>query len=526
LARSLYAKLDRRFGRRPTGAERRATMLARQAELNRAMPAGWLEPASRRREERPLGKVAVVGGGFAGLASAYWLARARFEVRVFEARKRVGGRVHTLRDFSPGRLIEGGAELIGLNHSLWIALAQRFGLAFCAVTPEDDVDHLGLEMPLYLEGERLSRKRAEEVWDELEKAVSRLDVHAWPLNPYRPWDSPHAASLDSRPLSDWLNELDVSRMCRAALEAQFASNNAEPTAKQSYLANLSIVKGGGLKRFWTDSEMFRCATGNDSLARALCAWLDERESSSVALRSPVTEIALSDTGVSVRTAAGADTFDFVVLAIPPSVWRSNGLKIDPPIPSEYELHMGPAVKFLSSMSQRFWLDQGLAPSGMDDRIGETWEGTDNQTLQDGQGIELTVFAGGDAARTALAEPDPESWYAERLDVLFPGYSAQGAKTRLMAWPKKRWTRGGYSCPPPGQVTSVGPLLAERYCERLVFAGEHTCPAFYGFMEGALESGCIAAARVCEAVGVASVESVESALLSASSAGHDEHGRSS
>jgi monoamine oxidase len=96
-------------------------MLARQAELNRAMPAGWLEPASRRREERPLGKVAVVGAGFAGLASAYWLARAGFEVRVFEARKRVGGRVHTLRDFSPGRLIEGGAELIGLNHSLWIA---------------------------------------------------------------------------------------------------------------------------------------------------------------------------------------------------------------------------------------------------------------------------------------------------------------------------------------------------------------------------------------------------------------------
>lgn len=513
MAKSPYAKLHRRFGHRATGGERRATMLARRAALERGMPAGWLEPASHVREQASRGKVAVVGAGFAGLAGAFWLARSGFEVRVFEARDRVGGRVHTLRDFSAGRLIEGGAELIGLNHLLWIALAQIFGLAFSVVTPEDDVDHLGLEMPLYLKGERLSREEAERVWDEMGTAVDHLDAHARLLDQYRPWESPHASSWDKRPLSEWLHELDISPLCRAALEAQFASNNGEPTDRQSYLANLAIVKGGGLKHFWTDSEMFRCATGNDSLARTLCAWLDASASSSVALDTPVTGIAVSDTCVSVSTASGTEDFDYVILAIPPSLW-STGLAIDPPIPAEYEMHMGSVVKFLSSVSQRFWLEQRLAPSGMDDRIGETWEGTDNQTLLEGQGIELTVFAGGKAARAALASHDPASWYAERLDVLFPGYSAQRPTTRFMAWPKEEWTGGGYSCPLPGQVTSVGPFLAERYCGRLIFAGEHTCPAFYGFMEGALESGSIAAARVCEAVGLVTVESVESALRSA------------
>ena len=129
MAKSPYAKLHRRFGHRATGGERRATMLARRAALERGMPAGWLEPASHVREQASRGKVAVVGAGFAGLAGGFWLARSGFEVRVFEARDRVGGRVHTLRDFSAGRLIEGGAELIGLNHLLWIALAQMFGLA-------------------------------------------------------------------------------------------------------------------------------------------------------------------------------------------------------------------------------------------------------------------------------------------------------------------------------------------------------------------------------------------------------------
>jgi len=204
-----------------------------------------LEPAGDLQRKASPGKVAVVGAGFAGLSSAYWLARSGFDVRVFEARDRVGGRVHTLRDFSAGRLIEGGAELIGLNHTLWIALAEIFRLAFCVVTPEEDVDHLGLEMPLYLKGELLSREQAKKVWTEMEDAVSGLDAHARSIHPYRPWDSPHAHSLDKRPLCEWLDGLRVSAMCRAALEAQFADNNAEPTDRQSYLANLALVKRGG-----------------------------------------------------------------------------------------------------------------------------------------------------------------------------------------------------------------------------------------------------------------------------------------
>lgn len=487
-------------------------MLGRLAEVKRRLPAGWLDPAVDIGARASPGRVAVVGGGFGGLSSAFWLTQSGFDVHVFEARDRVGGRVHTLRNFCPGRLIEGGAELIGLNHSLWIAFAELFGLAFCVLTPEDDVDGLGLEMPLYLRGERLMRDEAEKVWAELDDALSRLDRPARSVHPYRPWDSPEAHVLDERTLSEALHELGVSARCRWALEAQFADNNAEPTDRQSLLANLALIRGGGLENFWKESEVFRCATGNDSLAWALRDWL-EANGATVSLGTPVRRLVVTDSDVRVETADGPDTVDFVVLAIPPSLWP-DGLAIDPPIPAEYRMHMGPVVKFLSSVPERFWLERRLSPSGMDDRIGETWEGTDNQTVLAGQGIELTVFAGGDAAREALASPDPAVWYAERLEVLFPGYGAQGATTRFMAWPKEEWTAGGYSCPSPGQMTTVGPLLARPYQERLFFAGEHTCPAFFGFMEGALESGCLAAGRVCEAVGIRSSESVEAALLSA------------
>ena len=36
---------------------------------------------------------------------------------------------------------------------------------------------------------------------------------------------------------------------------------------QSYLGNLAMVKGGGLEKYWTESEVYRCKGGNQQLAR-------------------------------------------------------------------------------------------------------------------------------------------------------------------------------------------------------------------------------------------------------------------
>src|SRR5579871_3788987 len=44
----------------------------------------------------PKEKIAVVGAGLAGLTAAYRLQQKNLDVEVFEARPRVGGRVHTV----------------------------------------------------------------------------------------------------------------------------------------------------------------------------------------------------------------------------------------------------------------------------------------------------------------------------------------------------------------------------------------------------------------------------------------------
>jgi monoamine oxidase len=72
----------------------------------------------------------------------------------------------------------------------------------------------------------------------------------------------------------------------------------------------------------------------------------------------------------------------------------------------------------------------------------------------------------------------------------------------MDWPKDHWAGASYSFPAPGQVTTVGPLMAQAHLGgKLHIAGEHACYKFVGYMEGGLTSGASVARRIAKRDGV-------------------------
>jgi monoamine oxidase len=482
---NLYAQLHRRYGK-PDGITRRDM-------LQRSLGAAAALLLSDRFMELPraaAGRAIVVGGGFSGLAAAYELSKAGYDVTVAEARNRVGGRVISFSDLVAGKNVEGGGELIGSNHPAWVSYAKQFGLKFLDMTEED------LEAPIVLNGKRLSSDDSDKLWEEMEAVFNTIVSDAAKVDADEPWKAANAEALDKRTLASWIDGTSASPLCKSALHTLMMSDNGVVTQWQSYLANLAMVKGGGLEKYWTESEVYRCAGGNQQLARKLVEAIGAPR---VLTRTIVRAIAVTNSNVRVTLANGKVLEgDHVVLAVPPTVW--NKIAIDPMLPANLVPQMGSNVKFLMALNGPFWRRAELGPEILTDGpVSATWHATDGQR---GAGEAMVAFSGGTAADTCrewTATQRNENYLAE-LQKIYKGIRPAFVRARFMDWPGDPWVKASYSFPAPGQVTSQGPIFRQGL-GRLHFAGEHTSYAFMGYMEGALNSGAAVARRIAVRDGV-------------------------
>ncbi len=481
----LFAQLIRRFNPTPL-VERRRFLRSTLAMGAASLLSNQISLANHA----PLRRVVVVGGGLAGLACAYELKAVGFQVTLIEARSQVGGRVRTFDDFIPGKLVEGGAELIGSNHPTWLAYAEKFGLKFLDVSDETE-----LAMPVYLAGKLASDELSQQLYEEFALATATLNEPAAMMDADEPWNSPQAAKYDNQNLADWIRSLKVSKLAKQLIAVQISSDNAIANERASLLAMLTAIKGGGLEKYWSDSEAYRCQGGNQQLAFKLAEGIGADH---IQLKLAVQSITWNSTGATVKCVDGR-TFecDDVVLALPPSTW--SRIAFSPDLPANLNMQniqMGPATKYLTAVKSRFWLADKLSPYALTDGpIAQTWELTDAQSIALPI-AGLVAFSGGPSAEACLKfKPEErDAQYAAEFATIYPKFKENFVRSRMMDWPNDPLTFAGYSFPAPNQITSIGPTL-QQGLGRLHFCGEHTCYKFVGYMEGALNSGVALARRL-------------------------------
>jgi monoamine oxidase len=453
-----------------------------------------------RRPTGELPRVAVVGAGLGGLTAACLLAQAGCPATVFDAACAIGGRVRT--DFGtiePGLVCELGGEFIDSTHHDML-LARLFDLSL--------IDTLGpseaaLETTYFFEGRVRSEAEVLVAYAEAAALIAhdkaRLS-HAVSRNRHTLVD----VEFDRISLAQYIERLPMASWLRKLIETAYVAEYGLDPGEQSCLNLLCTIGTNTTRRFhlFGDSdERYKIC----DRAALVTAGLAERIGSDVRLEHRLERLQRSGLCYRPSFATPGPTLvvdaDIVVLALPFTLLRrvdTGDLFPAPKLAAVRDLGYGENAKLLIGNTSRFWRTQGRDGGLYTDLPLQT--GWDASRLRRGA-RGLTFYLGG--AGGLMLGQGSEQEHAARLCALaepsMPGLSARrtGSAARVH-WPSERHALGSYSCYRPGQWTGIAGIEAEAV-NRVYFAGEHCSAAYQGFMNGAVQSGRLAALEVLAAV---------------------------
>ena len=501
---SSAASVERWRAASPGATRRRVLQGAAGLGLSAALPVGAAPGGNGA-------SVAVVGAGFAGLYAASLLAGKGVLPTVFEADRRIGGRVRTLRGFFPGQVAELGAELIDTTHSTVRGLANAFGLALESYA----ANKLLGDETYYFQGRHWTEAQ---IVDEFRAFVGALKADLSRLSngptalAYNAFDR----QLDFTPLSDYLVQRGAGPLLREVLDVAYTIEFGRPIAQQSALSLLFFIAANKRSTFTPfgvfSDERFHVVEGNDAIATGLAGRLPQP----VRLGHRLRRVARQADGrvrLSFDTDGGSlDTVhDAVVLTLPAPAMRQIEFAASVALPASNRFAIdrfdyGTNSKMMVGFRGRPWYERCNSNGGSYSDLANhqsTWETNPSRSLPGVRGV-ITDFSGG--ARGAALSPSRTQAEAEAflldLDRVWPGSAGlalrDGRNVRAVV---RNWTQdplfgGAYSNNQPGYFTTLEGLYA-RPAGNVFFAGEHTDSfyAYQGFMEGALLSDARAADEV-------------------------------
>jgi monoamine oxidase len=437
-----------------------------------------------RREAR----IAVVGGGLAGLVAAHRLVEAgAVNVTLYEANTRAGGRVLSGRGLlGEGVVSELGGSFINAEHGDMLNLAREFGLAL-----EDGAAPGGPDLRgrFHFEG---SARSLEDIAAAAAPFLPRLRT-------MRAGNEAAKVALDRASAAALLDRLGASGWVRKLLDIGLTQEMGLAPDRMSGLYLVETFAPDPRRPqagLFSSDQRYQIAGGNDALPAAIAARLGARirlghRLLAVRRQGSAYALAFEAGGASVAVPA-----DIVILALPTTMLRQVELAIDAPALTRRairELTYGTNAKLFAGLDRRPWRDQGASGECLSDLGMQTvWE--DHAKPGSGPGG-MTIFAGGDTG-IGFAQgraADRARFATTAIDVALPGAAAAfNGRAGRMDWPGNPYVGGSYSCFAPGQWMGFGEAF--NTVGRVIFAGEHTSEEHSGYMDGAAESGRLAAAE--------------------------------
>jgi len=451
------------------------------------------------------GKVAIIGGGLAGLVALDKLVAAGVDVRLYEGRNRTGGRVFTVPDAgNPGGWIEIGGQLINSDHEDMLGLAKRFDIPLIdrkalpghevLLRDRQRIDDKALAAALAPIAGQIA-KDSERIDADSDKALAEIDALS-----VRGYLDKHRALI---------SDPAVRRLLEQSIRTEYGAEPHEASALQ-LIFNLPTVNGEAFEILGESDERYIVTGGSSRIPRALATLHTER----IELNRTLVSIARGRGGITLRFSSGAPvTVDRVILAVPAPVLgtiRHGGLFSPDWAAFAKGVRLGRCAKLNAAYRARPWAQAAMGPGGatwdLSEKapFGEAWECTMGQP---GPGGTLTWYFGGDqvaAIKDRLAaRATVEAAVGSAMGDLAGAASPDSLVT---GWLDDPFTRGAYTNFRPGQFVRFGSQLwleengAATQVARsgpIFFAGEHVSDAWPGFMNGGAQTGRLAAQAIID-----------------------------
>jgi monoamine oxidase len=437
--------------------------------------------------------IAIVGGGVAGLAAMRALEERGLRTCVVEARNRIGGRIHTVRDPRLPHPIELGAEFVHGSAPELLNIVHDARLL--AYTVEGD--------RWRARGGRLTR--LDDFWKRLHSVMRHLDADRT--------DRTFAEFLEGAP--GGRSAADARSLALAFVEGFHAADARRISAK-------ALADGGSPSEDRDEQRQMRIVDGYDRVPEWLASGFGHR----IMTNAVVERIDWADGGVELSVRQGNAqstiliaaratiiTVPLGVLLAPPG--EPGAITFSPQLPIldrvRVRLTMGSVVRVIVLFRERWWtkrlraVPRGASLESMSFLHGDSGDVPVWWSLHPVHAPVMVGWAGGPVAERLSGRASSEihdralAALAANLGVTRRRVAAQVEECWTHDWQHDPFSRGAYS------YALVGGADAPRHLARpitltLWFAGEAADPeGRTGTVHGAMGSGRRAALSVTQAL---------------------------
>lgn len=455
-------------------------------------------------------KIAVVGGGIAGLNCAYQLQKQGIIAQIYEGDKRVGGRIYTKENvLAQGITTEYGGEFIDTNHEDVRNLAQELGLELYDTIADVEQNKL-IKDAYFFNNQHYTEKQ---VINEFRRIAKQIETDLSKCG--EDYNTPFCEKLDNTSLDGYVRSLKCAKWLQDLLIYAYVAEYGLDAGEQSALNLVDMISTDikdGFAIFGDSDERYKIKGGNSKLTEAL----KERLKNQIATDSKLVAIKAVGTSYTLIFDNKKEVLaEFVVLAIPFTVLRKIDLQIEG-ISEEKkkciaELGYGQNNKLLLGFNSRPWRDGKSKYAGylFHTDIQNGWDNAQMQNNNSGVGG-YTVFVGGSpsikmaqlAESQSLQDSIPDNLvqdYLLKLDSAFAGTKQQyNGIHKAALWSNNPFVNASYACYKVGQWTTISGQEIEPI-GNIFFAGEHCSEDFQGYMNGGAETGKRAAEGILSIV---------------------------